>query len=431
VTLPTFTGYIYDAVNMNPLEVKYPGLVGYTPKYLFTNDYTNVLIDEKGNIIELNTEPTPLQLQNYIFLCKVNHPNGVITGVVPKFDSVINNSGTIGELITFLDPIIKGCRVYYNGSNLSINRQSGQVLLKNTDGGGALNVMNVSEAKAYEFTYLTTLNETKLVTTSIDPNQYDNAGILMPVPPGAYTIQRIGITFDQKHVVQYGITTYPSMSAAISGLAGADENFPPYAQLADGVSFAYLIVRQGCTNLSNSTQAQIYQTNVFGKMSLSSSNALIPANNLSDLEDVAVARSNLGAGSPGGLATLDAKGKIPAVQRPFSTILCGSIPTHIIRDTGYRKILETMMNEDVVDNADTIRIQFIADIGNRGLTYKFQNDTDDVVLNSSTINASGIINATFAKPSGSAILSFSVSKTADGGDDPMIKSVIITYEQLL
>lgn len=53
---------------------------------------------------------------------------------------------------------------------------------------------------------------------------------------------------------------------------------------------------------------------------ISGSGSLLAANNLSDLANPATARTNLGAGAPNGLATLDANSKVPITQIPSAVI---------------------------------------------------------------------------------------------------------------
>ena len=105
---------------------------------------------------------------------------------------------------------------------------------------------------------------TEFTTTSaIDPDNYDNNGTLDTVPQNDWSIQRLGIFSSNQIRIQYGQSTYNTKTAAIDGIFTESFTYEPNIS-ENGVILAYVIVKQGATDLSDNTQAAFYQAGKFG-----------------------------------------------------------------------------------------------------------------------------------------------------------------------
>lgn len=433
VRLPPFLGYVFDELELRAYKIQFPGIGDYTPAYLTTHDHTYVLIDRTAGLIVQNTNPTTDDKRMNIFLCDIVHPGGFVAALVPKFDYVVQESNALGDALRFLDPVIRGCKIIANGANLQLDIYSGSILIRNSEDLTRTDVLDIDAGTAISFVYSMVDSVYSAVGTNINPENYDNGGVLTVVPPGLFTVQRIGITHEKQFVIQYGTILFGSMTNALAYITNADVNFEVEPGLTQGATLAYLAIQQGCASLLVGAQAQLHKTNNFGEAmepptAVSAAGALLVANNLSDLANVVTARSNLGAGAPSGLATLDISGKVPNSQLPFTKQYYGSTGTLKVHNTISTKVLESILDNTTSLNATNVRIQFYVEIVDRNLDYVIFNDTLPGLITSGSMAVSGFQNIVVAKPIATSVLSVRMSKNIIGGTDPFVRGLVISYE---
>jgi len=425
VKLPAFLGYVFDDVELQAYKVQFAGIGDYTPAFLTTHDHTYVLIDRDGQVVVQFTEPTTDEKRMNIYLCDIIHPNGLVDAIVPKFDYVVQGDNVLGDALRFLDPVIRGCKVVPNGLNLDI--YSGSILIRNSEDLTRTDVIDISAANSFSFVYTMTNSVYSGLTTIIDPNNYDNGNVLTAVPPGLYTVQRIGITHLKEYVVQYGTVVHPSLTSALGYITDADINFEVETGLAQGAVLAYLIVQQGSATI------QAYRTNNFGEAvepvgAIAAAGALLVVNNLSDLSNVATAQLNLGAGAVNGLATLDALGKLTSSQLPFTKQYYGYSNILQVHNVGINTVLESVVDNTTTVDATFVRLQFYVDVVDRTLYYELYNETAAALLASGILAVSGFQNIVVVKPVASSVLSVKMNKNLPGGTDPTVRGLVISYE---
>ncbi len=433
VKLPAFLGYVFDDVELKAYRVQFAGIGDYTPAYLVTHDHTYVLVDRLGDIVVQNTVPTTDEKRMNIYLCDIVHPDGFVAALVPKFDYVVQESNTLGDALRFLDPVIRGCKIIPNGVNLQLDIYSGSILIRNAEDLTRTDVIDVQADSAISFFYTMADGNYSASVNTVDPNNYDNGGVLTAVPPGMFSVQRIGITHEKQYVIQYGDILFGTMAATLAYITDADVNFTVEPGLTQGATLAYLAIQQGCISLLIGGQAQLHKTNNFGEAvepvaAISSAGALLVANNLSDLSNVATARTNLGAGAANGLATLNASGKLTASQLPFTKQYYGNTGVLKVHNTVSTKVLESVLDNTTSIDATNVRIQFYVDIVDRNLDYVIMNDTLPGLITNGSMAVSGFQNIVVAKPVATAVLSVRMSKNLVSGTDPIVRGLVISYE---
>jgi len=431
VKLPAFFGYIFDDEDYKAHRINFPGVDNYEPEFRTTADKTHVLIARTGEIYALDTPPTTADRRLNIYLCEIDHAAGEITTVIPRFDYVVQEGNNLGDALRFLDPVIRGCLIEANGANLHLNRYSGAILLRNAEDLTRTDVIDVSAEEKFSFCYTDRNSNIGLETDEINPNFYDNDGVIEPVPDGSYTVQRIGITYDKHYLIQYGDTVLNTLLEASDYLARADFDYPIEAGLAQGATLCYLVIRHGTVSLIADGDAKFIKTNNFGEFAnsgaLDSVGNLLAVNNLADVANVAQARINLGAGLAGGLATLNNQVKIPQVNLPFIRQTYGTSGTLIVHNIEYLTVLRVVFDTTTSLNATNMRIQFHSEIVDRQIEYTVDDLTNVENLAAGVILANGLQNI-LVPVSVSGLIAIAVRKDAVGGVDPIISGLVVSYE---
>lgn len=178
---------------------------------------------------------TSIYLPNTIYdiaavLGSLNHFGNVFSA----YDSVMTLDKTAGESFRM--------GANYDGSPLSPHIQT-----------------DAAMTNIQQYGYLLSSNLNTTAHTEIDPDNYDNAGVLTTVPVNQFTIQDI-YYFPKSQVIDvvYGQQTYGSMSEAVANLntEGKLLNDTMQDLLAGSILRCKLIIRQGTTDLSVGTDAK-------------------------------------------------------------------------------------------------------------------------------------------------------------------------------
>lgn len=432
VSLPKFNGYIYDSDKNTATPIKYLGET-YTPEFLLTASSTYLLVDADAKLFAQNTEPTEDQRADNIYLAEIVHENGIITSIPQHFDFVTEESNNVGDIVSLLDPLIRGARLRSNGANLKLNRAAGSLLLKNIGDNNSPATL-VLPAVALEFKYVLSDGVRGVLTSDIDPLQYEVAGVLNVVPAGMYTIQRVGMTFEQEELVQWGIATYATVDDAIAAFDDIELNFPPELSMRSGATFGYLILLQSTIDLNINTK--IVPVNNFGEARNPETNAyigdrlliaglLVAANNLSDVTNVQTAQANLGAGAVNGLAELDATGIVPNAQLPPDHQPYGVLSRIVVNAAVYVNVLYLPIITARFIGLNTITLLMYVEIGDRNLQYEVREDLSNALLATGVYNLTGYQTVVVARPVGNSVIVVSFRKPVPGGVRPVIKGLLV------
>lgn len=97
------------------------------------------------------------------------------------------------------------------------------------------------------------------VINEIEPNYYDLDGVKTLVPSDKWTVQRVYyFAVSNVTVVFWGQHIYDSVTLAYDGIFKDEFNIEP-GTVKGGILRAYLIVKQGATDLTDPTQAKLYK----------------------------------------------------------------------------------------------------------------------------------------------------------------------------
>lgn len=221
------------------------------------------LIDSTGAFVETLLEPTRVQRRTHIVLGFSIVIGGVVVFTKEVPQSLEQPYNHFADLTDTLGPYIIGGALHSpNGVNLSWNITAGTMFSRTFNHEVSLNDPNVANIAAQtpaQFRRATsTTTVFPLPVTTIDPANYDVAGVITPVPGGTNvsTIQRVFV-FAQANapdqlVVQYGQRTYASLSAAVAGIG-----IEPYTVNPAFVTalVGWICVTKSATNLSDLSQA--------------------------------------------------------------------------------------------------------------------------------------------------------------------------------
>lgn len=228
------------------------------------------LVDSSGTVIQQATQPTPEERRSRIVLGVTLYDTGIGQLVEAQSLPVILPQATnqLADVMDAIGPLsLSGNLVTPNGLNLSFNKSAGQVLSRasNRFVTGVLTTNpHISPSPAqtpavFRRILRTAATPTPPPVTTIDPTQYDNAGVLTPVGGGTNTstIQRVWLfatnVTTAQIAVQYGQSTYSSLSAAVAGIGKRDFTPAPIASV--GALIGYIAVTRTATNLSDPAQA--------------------------------------------------------------------------------------------------------------------------------------------------------------------------------
>lgn len=229
---------------------------------------TYIALGSDGQLYQFANPLTPQQRRDYVELGAVVHSNlTTINAVNPIVQSGLQSVAQLHDLMNFLGPLnLTGNKYTANGANLNLNVSAGTVFKFGcnfqTDHKDPHRV-SLSAGTAITFRYRTQLGAEGSDVTAIDPNTYDNGGVLTTVPNGRFTVQLITRFQSGLTRIQYGQTHYGSMNAAIEGMQ--TDPFVVESNIAEnGIIRSWLVVQKNTTSLSNTNDAQFFEVPKFG-----------------------------------------------------------------------------------------------------------------------------------------------------------------------
>lgn len=276
VAISGMTGYIVDTITdmNNPTVTKVQSnnqTVALTGGSL-TRSVTWWRMAADGSVIQQATKPTNAERRTSLQLGVTAYDTaaGALVQCQTLPDIAMTPLNQLGDLMNGLGPFrVSGLRVTANGANLSINHDAGTVFAHsfNHYNGPILtrdpHTLNDAAETALSFRRVLRAPgpSTPPLVTTLDPANYDNAGVLTAVGGGAgsATIQRVWLipTSDTNadYIVQYGQSVYTSLANAAAAIGSG--MFVPHPVTEDAVLIAYICLIRTATALNDPAQATI------------------------------------------------------------------------------------------------------------------------------------------------------------------------------
>jgi hypothetical protein len=243
-----------------------------------THQFTYILIDSSGTIVQQTTPFTDAQAKTHIMIGVLCHIDLASVNLVTNTQNVAyQDPFRLFELIKSFGVIKKsGLTISANGTNLSVDRALGQVFKIGTNyitdefqpdvttmtAKILSNLCRVYRNGSGGFVFDT---NSGTYYTVIDPNNYDNgSGTLQSVGGSKWSIQRLFIFPNNPDdiICYYGIESYSTFAKARENLEIEVFDEATITQ-ENAVFLGYLFVKNGATDLSDTTQALFLQSGSF------------------------------------------------------------------------------------------------------------------------------------------------------------------------
>lgn len=261
-----------DPANPEYTEINWSGLIAQTVSNLATQPVTYIALDSTSSVVEQSSPFTNSQKRTMIDLGVVVHSNNIDITVInnqPVLSTDIGNQ--LYDLFNALGFFtVNGIEFSPNGANLSIDRAEGDIFKQGSNSDNDLknpHQKNIPASTAYSdirYRLRTSGSEITPGTAFIDPNNYDNAGVLTAVPAEKYTVQRINIFSSGDVRLQYGQNLYDSLTDAQAN--APTEIFVTEQNIAqNGLLRGFLAIKQGATDLSDVNEAIFINASIFGR----------------------------------------------------------------------------------------------------------------------------------------------------------------------
>jgi hypothetical protein len=264
-------GWIVDDTS-NPLspQIFYVNYTGgtHTDIYVSTAFETFVFLTSGGTISQSNSPLTEQQRRQNIFLGKIGHPEKTsINLVFSQPDFVLSPLSQLRDMFVPINLINGGVYPSVNGANLTFNTSASYLYglgINFSVSSLSPNTIYVPGNSPATFQYRTQTGGTVVNVTNIDPTRYDVGGTITNITGTKATNQRIFLLQNGTIRVQYGQTTYTSLSNAIQAIQ--TESFITFPNFTNNaVLIGILSVLSTCTDLSDTSRAQFFFASKFGE----------------------------------------------------------------------------------------------------------------------------------------------------------------------
>jgi hypothetical protein len=267
------TGVVVDNTSATPTatDVSWSGKTNITATYIASGLVSYVAIDSGGNVVQQLTPFTNTQHRDYIVLGSLVHVNQLNLDAVNQFgEVVISPANLLSDLIIAIGKFnVTGNVFSANGANLQLNKSAGSLFAEGANWGINTkdpDTISLSSLTALTFQYRFQNGTNGATGTNVDPNIYDVAGVSTSVPVNKFTVQRIFSFVSNNVKIMPGQTLYNSLAEAKAAIQ--TQSFVTETSISNnGVLRAFLIVRQGTTDLTSATGAFFLEAPKFGTTS--------------------------------------------------------------------------------------------------------------------------------------------------------------------
>jgi len=248
--------------------VNFPAVTGKTPTYLTTGLITYVAVNSSGVIVEQATQFTTSQRRDLIILGAVIHSNLTTINVVNNISAPTNaDTNQLHDLMTYIGALnLTGNKYTANGANLSLDKSAGSIFKAGVNFATDWkkpHELEQSLQTLLTFRYRLSNGTEYADATVLNPTIYETGGILGTVPSNKFTIQTVTMFQTGLTRIQPGQNIYNSLAEAESAIL--TRSFIVETNIAaNGITRAYVILRNSTTSLQNINDAKIIETTKFG-----------------------------------------------------------------------------------------------------------------------------------------------------------------------
>ena len=236
---------------------------------LASADFTWVLVNSSGSLVQQTTPPTPTEHRQNIVLGRLNHSNRTNLSFANTLPDVeFSPVSQFGDLADSLGPFnISGNIITANGANLSMNKSAGKIFHKGYNYSSSTtnpHVVTTGGLTAFSFVYQNQTGGPGSYVTVLDPTKYDAGGVTTTVPGlSNATVQRVYLFASNTFRVQRGQAVYSSFTNALQNYAQETFNESPLIS-GFAVPVAFIVITKNCTSLQNTSCAKIIPASKFG-----------------------------------------------------------------------------------------------------------------------------------------------------------------------
>lgn len=242
--------------------------VGVSITNIATQPVTYISIDVDGNVVQTPEELLNMQRRSMVELGIAVHTSHTNVIVINTLAAVVESTANqLHDFMEAIGPFNKGGNVYSAvGANLQIKKTAGDIFRF----GAAFDITpldphTIDQSAVNPITFRYRLRDSTESTdrNTIDPDNYDLSGVLTAVQANRYTVQRIYMFQSGLTRIQYGQTQYQTLSEAINTFPA--ESFVTEENMErNGLLRAFLVIKQGATDLSNPDHARFFEVSKFG-----------------------------------------------------------------------------------------------------------------------------------------------------------------------
>jgi len=259
----------------NPVlkEVRWDAFIAEDLPNIATQIITFIAIDENDNLIKQNADFTAQEHREMVVLGRIGHiDKATVTSVtnlaIPFVDPLLTTvdfAAAVGNINT------NGNVFTPNGANLLLNKSVGaQFRLGSNKHLDDKNPHVTATPLLTGLTFIPAFRDGSggvsilTPTTTIDPNQFDDgSGTLQTVSNNKFTAPRVFHFSSNIVVVAFGQTVYDNLDDAVTGVSSDIFDVP--GGVTGSINRAAIVVKQGTTDLTSSTNAKIITGSKFGE----------------------------------------------------------------------------------------------------------------------------------------------------------------------
>jgi hypothetical protein len=280
--------------------ISYAGATGITVANLAVNS-TYVYIDNAGALQQQATVPTRQDWSRKIFTMRiaVDTDTSLIVGFEYLNNPIGHYANSMRDIYSYLieqGVPFKKDQTVTGRADLGFNVGAGSLL--EFGGTGDIHNANIKSFDAVSNASYSLLSRTAIVSTETNLVKFwDNAGTITALGSTTWVGHRLYRFSSGNFAIQYGQGNYANQTLAKAGVLL--ENYEKNPRLDNATFFGWWFISSTATTTDGTTLTDFvpYTLGIQGGSSSAISSALLKGNNLSDLNDAATARTNIGLGS--------------------------------------------------------------------------------------------------------------------------------------